>query len=432
VSILFRFKKPAPTFVHDRSNPDTEMLEEVLATFSFANGLLDCPKVFVFDGVKVKDKAQYRQGQVTEEGARNYEEFKARVRKLSQEGGLFANSQMLECEERQGFGYALREAINKPGLITTPYVIVVQHDRTFMRSVDLHSVILAMDAHKELFYVGFPTSSVLNHGGAPETSEVRKAKCSRGFEGYMHFVASKYKVHIASHVLVPPELGGAKLVPLVQWYDSTHVCRLQYYRDFVYSRKKLRVKKGGFIEDKLGQQQLQEIKEGGMDAFAPYGTYILDDLSDQVSVSHLNGRSVLAHSQRRFKFAGQQQTLVQAHKDKRAEQEKGEPEKGEEESQEKGEEESLACLERLDISEQRQAAREKWQCETNEAGTQEEGGHGEGVAAGQDQSGGAASTGSSEGEGAVLPQSEVVTHTTAAEAPSPPALRDGDAAKSTC
>jgi hypothetical protein len=331
------------------SNPDTEMLEEVLATFSFAPGLLDCPKVFVFDGVKIKDKAQYRQGQVTAEGQRNYEEYKARIRQLSQEGGLFANSQMVECEERMGFGYALREAINQPGLITTPYVIVVQHDRTFMRSVDLNAVLRAMDAHEQLFYVGLPTSSVLNHGGAPETSDVRKAECSRGFEGYMHFVASKYKVHIASHVLVPPELGGAKLVPLVQWYDSTHVCRLQYYRDFVFSRKKLRVKKGGFIEDKLGQQQLKEIKEGGMGAFAEYGTYVLDDMSDQVAVSHLNGRSVLAHSQRRFKFAGQQQGLKQK------------------EAEADCKNEGLPKIERLDITEQRQAAREQWQCEASGA-----------------------------------------------------------------
>jgi hypothetical protein len=52
------------------------------------------------------------------------------------------------------------------------------------------------------------------------------------------------------------------LVPLVQWYDSTHIASTTYYREFVFDRKVKRVTKGGFIEDKLGQQQLQVIKEG--------------------------------------------------------------------------------------------------------------------------------------------------------------------------
>jgi len=50
------------------------------------------------------------------------------------------------------------------------------------------------------------------------------------------------------------------LVPLVQWYDSTHIASTTYYREFVFDRKVKRVTKGGFIEDKLGQQQLQVIK----------------------------------------------------------------------------------------------------------------------------------------------------------------------------
>eukprot|EP00935_MAST-01C_sp_MAST-1C-sp1_P002038 g2038.t1 len=293
---------PAPTRPHQRqqqelrekltlvvttspvaSNPDTSMLHEVLATCSFADELLECPKVFVCDGVKIKEKAKYRAGQVTKQGAMDYSEFKQRVRQLTQSGSpLFAHSQVLELDERQGFGYALKAAILKPGLICTPYVLVLQHDRTFMRSLNLPAVIRAMDGVEGANYVGFPSSTVLNHGLAPEGSDVHQAGCGPSVGGYLHFVASKYKVYLAPHVLTPPELGGSKLVPLVQWYDSTHVARLNYYREFVYSRKKLRVKKGGFIEDKLGQQQLQEIKEGGMAAFTPYGTYVLDDLTDRL------------------------------------------------------------------------------------------------------------------------------------------------------
>lgn len=53
----------------------------------------------------------------------------------------------------------------------------------------------------------------------------------------------------------PPD--AVSLVPLVQWYDSTHIASTAYYRNFVFDRRVKRVTKGGFIEDKLGQQQLK-------------------------------------------------------------------------------------------------------------------------------------------------------------------------------
>jgi len=59
-------------------------------------------------------------------------------------------------------------------------------------------------------------------------------------------------------------------------YDSTHVASTGYYRRFVFDPRYKRVAKGGFIEDKLGQQQLKLILERGMGSHASYGTFILD------------------------------------------------------------------------------------------------------------------------------------------------------------
>lgn len=42
-----------------------------------------------------------------------------------------------------------------------------------------------------------------------------------------------------------------RLMPLVQWYDTTHVASTWYYRRFVFDRRARRVAKGGFIEDKV-------------------------------------------------------------------------------------------------------------------------------------------------------------------------------------
>ena len=84
---------------------------------------------------------------------------------------------------------------------------------------------------------------------------------------------------------------GLRLMPLVQWYDSTHVCATAHYRRFVYGPEgggRL-VAKGGFVEDKLGQKQLGEVKARGMSAHAPYGTFIVEDGSEEIATSHLDG-----------------------------------------------------------------------------------------------------------------------------------------------
>jgi hypothetical protein len=47
------------------------------------------------------------------------------------------------------------------------------------------------------------------------------------------------------------EPSQVRLVPLVQWYDTTHIASTWYYRRFVFDRRARRVAKGGFIEDKV-------------------------------------------------------------------------------------------------------------------------------------------------------------------------------------
>ena len=68
----------------------------------------------------------------------------------------------------------------------------------------------------------------------------------------------------------------------------------QYYRDFVFNGH--RVKRGGFIEDKLGSLMLDDLRAHGACAHAKYGTWIVDDGVGQPTVGHLNGRGFLEAS----------------------------------------------------------------------------------------------------------------------------------------
>ena len=60
------------------------------------------------------------------------------------------------------------------------------------------------------------------------------------------------------------------------------------------------MKRGGFVEDKLGQYQLADIRANGLDAHAKYAQFVLDDGVDAPMVSHLDGHDALSF--RKFSF----------------------------------------------------------------------------------------------------------------------------------
>ena len=98
--------------------------------------------------------------------------------------------------------------------------------------------------------------------------------------GYPHYVASRYGY--LGIDIVPLARADMSLLPLLFFFDSTHVARTSWYREFVFgdhvtSRGAFRLRRGEFIEDKLGQAELNDIKQHGMAAHAKYGTFLLDD-----------------------------------------------------------------------------------------------------------------------------------------------------------
>ena len=215
-------------------------------------------------GYKTREKPKYRSGQVTEEGGLAYEEFLTRLKKLNL-------GEIVRCSERQGFGFALKNALTR---VRTPYVIVVQHDRNFVREAPIVQVVKCLEKNDAwLKYVLLPTTTVLN---------------------YPRYVQSKYQLRIAPQ----PTDFGFSLTPLLQWYDSTHICSMRHYRDFVY-RGGL-VARGGFVEDKLGQYQLKRIKERGLSAHAEFAQYVLDDGVEKPMVSHLDGHDSRVLDKMRF------------------------------------------------------------------------------------------------------------------------------------
>lgn len=194
------------------SNPSTKMLEALFDSFGLVDGLAGCPKLVVFDGYNVGNKPQYRAGRVTQDDANDYEQYCAAALELmgpeGADGGQFANTTGLRLPKRVGFAHAVKAGLE---LVDTKFVMVVQHDLAFVQGFPLRAVLAAMTAHRSrLNYVGLPGAKHLH---------------------LEHPIRSKYKLTVAP----TSEFGsGLVLLPLIYWYDKTHIVHTDFYRDFVY------------------------------------------------------------------------------------------------------------------------------------------------------------------------------------------------------
>jgi hypothetical protein len=357
-----------------RSHPSTQLLEHTFDTFHFAGDefAYECTKIIVCDGCRVvadenrstndttsryqqqqrqrkitrkysNVKQNLRNGIATIDQAKNYIEFKSRLRKLCDEANVsttdhptknpFRNTRVVELEERHGYGFALRHALYHC-CVDTPYVCVIQHDRTFMRPTPVAEVVLAMrnDPEQRIKYVGLTMRSNLMYydifGGKYgrravdifKTMILRPEELCIGHNAYgMHGNSAKNLIgydaseqrrnaletlketYRGSHQYIThneweqshPQMDGChqlSLTPTLFWYDNTHIVQTTHYRDFIFNPQYKMVARGGFVEDKLTPCIIRSCERLGLRAgHNKFGCYLLDDHSGVVFTGHLDG-----------------------------------------------------------------------------------------------------------------------------------------------
>ncbi len=107
------------------SHPGTRLLEETVASFALAPGLLACRLLLVADGYKLREQTRVKKGAVTPQLAASYARFLARVELLMRRGyGPLAGAELVALQERHGCAHALRRGLAR---VATPFVLVVQH-----------------------------------------------------------------------------------------------------------------------------------------------------------------------------------------------------------------------------------------------------------------------------------------------------------------
>lgn len=223
-------------------NPLTEFIQDVVASYALHEpSLLRCRKIIVCDWPQVrKGPSKFRVGKVNADALAKYEEYVAALRALAAQGAAeashpFHRAEVMVLGERQGFALAVGHALRAT---STPFVMVVQHDRRLTRPFGLPAVMAAFRsfAFRNVNYLCLSTSS---SGKNPELEMERSA------------------VEVRDHVLYVPGTD-VRAVPMSFWLDSTHIARADFYRDFTLEShcinqwKWCTLKAGDFIEDKFG------------------------------------------------------------------------------------------------------------------------------------------------------------------------------------
>ena len=153
-----------------KTHPSTRLIEEVFESIAVLAGLGDCRKI-VADGVKVRERDKFRSGICTPEAMSNYRHYLSRLEALTKtEGSPLRGAELLALDERHGFAHALRRGLMR---VATPFVLVAQHDRSFV-AVEVSHVLDVMETANERHR--------LHHLGAGQLRRVprRRRRCRTG------------------------------------------------------------------------------------------------------------------------------------------------------------------------------------------------------------------------------------------------------------
>jgi hypothetical protein len=175
---------------------------------------------------------------------------------------------MIELPERHGSACAIKAAFDM-GLVTTPFVMVAQHDNFFVSEISLPSILEAMTHNEWIKCMHFLSTATFDY--------VKKSR-------------RRYRIDLEPFARHDVDNLEGSLIPLLFWYGRTAISRTDYYNNFVLQRT-LRV--GDHLEEVLGVNQLRDIQKRGVSGAHPlWGNFVLD--KGQEVLYHLSGRRVRA------------------------------------------------------------------------------------------------------------------------------------------
>jgi hypothetical protein len=299
------------------SHPSTALLEALFRSFDRVDGLKEANIIILADGCDeceeeeeerrtnnnrcdddqiATKKANFKHGVAPLDTREKYKQHLHLLReKVNSKQEPFVPSkngsvELIELPHRHGSARAIAASFNILS-ISTPYVMIGQHDNFFVRDVSyLRQLLQYMekpDTNSWFQCVHFPSTATLN---------------------YVQKVKRRYDLDIRRLCVdCDDDVQKSKLVPLVFWYGRTNIARKSYYKQILKMFPNLKV--SDHLEELLGTQQLNELNEikerGDVDlddefrrVHARYGNYVFFDSSDSQTQTevlyHMSGRKVRA------------------------------------------------------------------------------------------------------------------------------------------
>jgi len=256
------------------SHPSTELMERVVSSLSLVSSLTCCRMLLLADGVKC-GKFRPKRGVVPLDMVANYQLYLDRLDKIVEEAdikSIWSRTRVIRMPEHLGFGHTVLHGLK---LATTEYVMVLQHDHPFSFQFSLNPVIEFMDRTRSN-YVSLPISTVWRHVN----------RCSS-----LHQIDLRAKA-------VP--FGEGKFIPILFWYDGTHVARRESYIKLVFEGEQA-LPLGHFIEDTFSQRVMGLLRQDYESWFPVFSMYLYqpDQAREEALIFHLDGRNYRTDNQRR-------------------------------------------------------------------------------------------------------------------------------------
>lgn len=302
------------------SHPSTELLDITFASFSHLQELENCRKIIICDGYSETDKkCSIKSGIINQEQSFRYHKYIDNIKAKNYKG-----VEILVQTKHYGFAKNVERCLH---MVTTPFVMIVQHDQIFIRSCNLEKIISSMENSEKVNYVGFSSNSNDNEVSKRLfRKEFRKlftdlqneinSFVNLNYEN-MQYILTDEKLtilldsnnqisffrdetsnkNLVTEVILNymEHMFGVRIMPLVFWYDKTHICKTDYYLNSVFSGD-FKIK--SFIEDTFGHDQMTKIKQGGLESFNNLGSYVLyDDFLNPI-IAHNNGRTFITEKKR--------------------------------------------------------------------------------------------------------------------------------------
>jgi len=303
------------------SSPSTELISSVIDSFrQYCPGLAATRVIVVFDTFdRIAAQNRLKSGSASPEVAQTYSAYKENIKSLvlreyvnDSEHGHDLQKTMATAEfgspndennsvelsithtpdrhvtfieplARLGFGLAVRSALRA---VETPYVWVQQHDWALVADIPLQPLLEVMrsssadadadaDTRKPIKYISFPSIRMLRYA---------ISDCVNSYPALRTLTATLKEDFPSSSqpdVKVP-------LTPLFFWFDKPHLATTEHYLSRVFPTR-LAMRRGEFIEDKIGQRARGQMKDGEWGKWATW-LYYPDD-GRELCLRHLMGRT---------------------------------------------------------------------------------------------------------------------------------------------